>query len=89
MFRRKRSAEDFAEEIKAHLELEADELRERGPERGRGAVEGAARVRQCACGAGALLSEGPLGGAGQAAARSALRLAFAAARARGLRSRRF
>ncbi|MGO9337729.1 MAG: ADOP family duplicated permease [Terracidiphilus sp.] len=26
MFRRKRSAEDFAEEIKAHLELEADEL---------------------------------------------------------------
>ena len=27
MFRRKRSAEDFAEEIKAHLELEADELR--------------------------------------------------------------
>ena len=27
MFKRKRSAEDFAEEIKAHLELEADELR--------------------------------------------------------------
>ena len=26
MFRRKRSAEDFADEIKAHLELEADEL---------------------------------------------------------------
>ena len=30
MFRRKRSAEDFAEEIKAHLELEADELRREG-----------------------------------------------------------
>src|SRR5580692_6352669 len=30
MFRRKRSAEDFAEEIKAHLELEADELRHEG-----------------------------------------------------------
>ena len=26
MFKRKRNAEDFAEEIKAHLELEADEL---------------------------------------------------------------
>ena len=32
MFRRKRSAEDFAEEIKAHLELEADELKTRGLE---------------------------------------------------------
>ncbi len=30
MFRRKRSAEDFAEEIKAHLELEADELQREG-----------------------------------------------------------
>jgi predicted permease len=30
MFRRKRSAEDFAEEIKMHLELEADELRSEG-----------------------------------------------------------
>jgi macrolide transport system ATP-binding/permease protein len=30
MFRRKRSAEDFAEEIKAHLELEADQLRHEG-----------------------------------------------------------
>jgi predicted permease len=30
MFRRKRSAEDFAEEIKAHLELEADDLRSEG-----------------------------------------------------------
>ena len=30
MFRRKRSAEDFAEEIKAHLVLEADELRREG-----------------------------------------------------------
>ena len=30
MFRRKRSAEDFAEEIKAHLELEADDLRQEG-----------------------------------------------------------
>ena len=29
MFRRKRSAEDFEEEIEAHLELEADELRPR------------------------------------------------------------
>ena len=30
MFRRKRSAEDFAEEIKAHLELETDELKREG-----------------------------------------------------------
>jgi len=30
MFRRKRSAADFAEEIKAHLALEADELRREG-----------------------------------------------------------
>jgi predicted permease len=30
MFKRKRSAEDFAAEIKAHLELEADELRGEG-----------------------------------------------------------
>jgi len=30
MFRRKRSAEDFQAEIKAHLELEADELRSEG-----------------------------------------------------------
>jgi predicted permease len=30
MFRQKRSAEDFAEEIKAHLALEADELRREG-----------------------------------------------------------
>jgi predicted permease len=30
MFSRKRSAEDFAEEIKTHLELEADELRSSG-----------------------------------------------------------
>lgn len=30
MFRRKRSANDFAEEIKAHLELEASELRREG-----------------------------------------------------------
>jgi predicted permease len=30
MFRRKRTAKDFAEEIKAHIELEADELRDEG-----------------------------------------------------------
>ena len=30
MFRRKRTAHDFAEEIKAHLELEADELKDEG-----------------------------------------------------------
>ena len=30
MFRRKRSAEDFAEEIETHLELEADDLRREG-----------------------------------------------------------
>jgi predicted permease len=30
MFRRKRSAEDFAEEIRSHLELEADDLRAQG-----------------------------------------------------------
>ena len=30
MFWRKRSADDFAEEIKAHLELEADELKREG-----------------------------------------------------------
>ena len=30
MFKRRRSADDFAEEIKAHLELEADELKREG-----------------------------------------------------------
>jgi predicted permease len=30
MFRRKRTAEDFAEEIQAHIELEAEELRQQG-----------------------------------------------------------
>ncbi len=30
MFHRKRSADDFAEEIKAHLELEADDLKQQG-----------------------------------------------------------
>ena len=30
MFRRKRSAEDFAEEIKAHLEFEAEDLEREG-----------------------------------------------------------
>src|ERR1700722_17210819 len=30
MFQRRRSAEDFAEEINAHLELEADELKREG-----------------------------------------------------------
>jgi hypothetical protein len=30
MFRRRRSTDDFAEEIKAHLELEADELESEG-----------------------------------------------------------
>ena len=78
MFRRKRSAEDFAEEIKTHLELEADELQSERLERGRGALEGAARVRQRARGAGAVLPERPMGGPGQAVARSSIRLALAA-----------
>ena len=30
MFKRKRSADDFAAEIKAHLELEADDLKREG-----------------------------------------------------------
>src|SRR5277367_3642956 len=30
MFKRKRSTDDFAEEIKSHLELEADELKREG-----------------------------------------------------------
>src|SRR5436853_6950106 len=30
MFRRRRSADDFAEEIKSHVELEADELQSEG-----------------------------------------------------------
>lgn len=30
MFRRKRSVEDFAEEIRSHLEIEADDLRQQG-----------------------------------------------------------
>lgn len=39
MFKRKRSAEDFAEEIKAHLELESDDLRADGlSERNRNAA---------------------------------------------------
>src|SRR5664279_1704479 len=34
VFQRKRSAKDFAEEITAHLELEADELRQEGLSQG-------------------------------------------------------
>ena len=30
MFRRRRSADDFAEEIKSHIELQADELQSEG-----------------------------------------------------------
>jgi len=30
MFKRKRTAEDFADEIQAHIELEAEELRREG-----------------------------------------------------------
>jgi predicted permease len=41
MFKRKRSADDFAEEIKAHLELEADELKREGLNR----VEARRRAR--------------------------------------------
>jgi hypothetical protein len=55
MFWRKRSAEDFAEEIKAHLELEADDLKREGPERRRGTAQSAARVRQRAGSAGTVL----------------------------------
>jgi hypothetical protein len=47
MFRRKRSTEGFAEEIKVHLELETDELR-RGLERGSGAANCSHGVF-CAC----------------------------------------
>jgi macrolide transport system ATP-binding/permease protein len=43
MFKRKRSVDDFAEEIKAHLELEANELEREGVSeeeaRGRAKVE--------------------------------------------------
>lgn len=37
MFRRRRSEDDFAEEIRAHLELEDDDLRQEGisPEKAR------------------------------------------------------
>ncbi len=78
MFRRKRSAEDFAEEIKAHLELEADELRGEGLERRgsaaerRGANSAACsrRRRDSICKAAGRLST--------TVARSALQLALAA-----------
>ena len=55
MFWRKRSTEDFAEEIKAHLALEADELEREGWSEDE-APEGAACLRQCPRGAGTLLS---------------------------------
>ncbi len=75
MFQRKRSTKDFAEEIKAHLDLEADDLREQGLERGRGSPECAAGVRQCYCGAGAFQHERPVGQPGKASARHSVRVA--------------
>ena len=39
MLKRKRSADDFAEEIKAHLALEADELESEGLPRDRAHTE--------------------------------------------------
>ena len=45
MFRRRRSAEDFAEEIKTHLELEADELRGSGLDEEQARLKGAAGIR--------------------------------------------
>ena len=53
----------FPEEIKAHLDFEAEDLEARGLEQD-GAVEGATRVRQCAGGAGTVLSEGAIRVAG-------------------------
>ena len=78
MFGRKRSAEDFAEEIKAHLELEADELKSEGLSEeeadGRRGVEfGNVRAAQ-----ERFYLQGR-GGLDKLDARSALRVAFAAA----------
>ena len=60
MFGRKRSDKDFAEEIKAHLEMEAAELKSEGL--GEEEARRRARVeRQRRRGAGEALSAGPLG----------------------------
>ena len=88
MFGRKRSDEDFAEEIKAHLEMEAEELKSEG------LSEEEAR-RQSAAWSSAMsrvvqerfyLQE-PLARSRQAAPRSALWIAFAAAKP-GIRAHR-
>ena len=61
MFKRRRSTDDFAEEIQAHLELEADELKREGLSEEEARRKARARVRQCACGARTFLSEKPGG----------------------------
>ncbi len=69
MFKRRRSADDFAEEIKAHLGLEADELKSEGLTEEEARRKSTGRVRQCARGARALLAEKPGGMARQSGAR--------------------
>ena len=76
---RKRSAKDFAEEIKAHLELEGRRSAGARSERGRSSPEGAGGVRQCHRGAGAFQHERPVGRTGKASARHAIRIEGAAA----------
>ena len=80
MFRRKRSAEDFAEEIKAHLELEADELKSEGLSEDEARRKARREFGNVRAAQERFYLKGRLAGSGQAAARSAVRLAFAAAK---------
>ena len=54
-WRRKRPSADFTEEVRAHLQLEADELARRWTGGGRGPLRGSKSIRECDIGRGALL----------------------------------
>jgi hypothetical protein len=64
MFWRKRSAEDFAEEIKAHLELEAEDLKREGLSADEARWKARREFGKCTAGAGTVLCEGAFGVAG-------------------------
>ena len=74
MFRRRRSADDFAEEIKAHLELEADDLKSEGLGEHEARWEARRAFGNVRAAQERFYMRRPMGLAGQAAARPALRL---------------
>ena len=61
MFWRKRSTDDFAEEIKAHLELEADELKREGLSEDEARRTARREFGNVRAGAGTILCEGKVG----------------------------